>query len=91
MDRRPRARTLVSEAIAAVEAEIASPRHGLCPDQLATCRATLERYLRELDAGALPPRTDRDEVLGRLVADAWGFDVPLGPIVLQAERAWRTC
>ncbi len=91
MDRRPRARALVASALAAVEAEIASPSHGLPPNQLITCQATLQRYLREIDAGALPPRTDRDEPLGRLVADAWGFDVPLAPMVLQAERAWRTC
>ncbi len=91
MDRRPRARTLVATALAAGEAELATPRHRLCRDQLVTCRTTLERYLAELDAGALPPRGDRDETLGRLVADAWGFDVPLAPVVLQAERAWRTC
>jgi hypothetical protein len=91
MDRRPRARALVATALEAVEAEIAAPCHGLCPTQLDTCRATLQRYLRELDQGALPPRGDRDEPLGRLVADAWGFEVPLAPVVLQAERAWRTC
>lgn len=91
MDRRVRARTLVASALAAVEAELASPCHGLCPMQLGTCRETLRRYLAELDSGALPPRAVREEPLGRLVADAWGFDVPLGPIVLQAERAWRTC
>ncbi len=91
MDRRPRARTLVATALAAVEAELATPRHRLCRDQLLACRTTLERYLAEIDAGALPPRGDRDEPLGRLVADAWGFDVPLAPVVLQAERAWRTC
>lgn len=91
MDRRPRARALVATALAAVEREIASPSHGLREDQLRTCRTTLERYLEEIDADTLPPRTDRDEPLGRLVADAWGFDVPLAPVVLQAERAWRTC
>ena len=91
MDRRARARALVAAALEAVEAELAAPRHQLCPLQLGTCRDTLRRYLEELDRDALPPKGDRDEPLGRLVADAWGFDVPLAPIVLQAERAWRTC
>jgi hypothetical protein len=91
MDRRLRARALVASALDAVEAELASPCHRLCPVQLGTCRDTLLRYLDHLDRGALPPRGDRDEPLGRLVVDSWGFDVPLAPIVLQAERAWRTC
>jgi len=91
MDRRARARALVASALEAVEAELAAPCHALCPVQLGTCRDTLRRYLGELDGGALPPRSDRDEPLGRLVVDSWGFDVPLAPIVLQAERAWRTC
>jgi hypothetical protein len=92
MDRsRVRARALVASALAAVEAELASPSHALHPEQLHTCRATLVRYLGDIDADALPPRRERGEPLGRLVADAWGFDVPLAPVVLQAERAWRTC
>ena len=90
-DRCLRARALVANALTAVEAELSSPRHGLCPTQLGTCRDTLRGYLDELDRGALPPRRERDESLGRLVADSWPHDVPLGPIVLQAERAWRTC
>lgn len=91
MDRRARARTLVATALAAVEDEIAAPRHELCPKKLGACREGLRRYLDELDRGALPPRVDRDEALGRLVSDAWGFDLPLAQMVLQAERAWRTC
>ncbi len=91
MDRRPRARALVAAALDAVEAELAAPRHALCPVQLGTCRDTLRRYLDELDRDALPPRGDRGEPLGRLVMDAWSLDVPLAPLVLQAERAWRTC
>jgi hypothetical protein len=91
MDRRARARDLVASALAAVEDEIASPRHRLCPKQLGTCRDTLRGYLVGLDTGLLPPRKDRGEGLGRIVVDSWGFEVPLGPIVLQAERAWRTC
>jgi hypothetical protein len=91
MDRRVRARALVASALSAVEDELASPRHGLCPVKLGTCRDALRRYLDELDRGALSPRGDRDEALGRLIADAWGFDLPLARMVLQAERAWRTC
>jgi hypothetical protein len=91
MDRRLQARTLVASALAAVEAELASPRHGVRPAELGTCRETLRGYLEELDTGVLTPRKERHEGLGRLVADSWGFDAPLAPIVLQAERAWRNC
>ena len=91
MDRRLRARELVATALTAVEAELAVPRYRLCPEQLGTCRDTLRGYLDELDRGALPPRRERGEGLGRLVMDSWPLDVPLGPVVLQAERAWRTC
>jgi len=89
MDRRTRARTLVVSALEAVEQELASPRYQLCPLQLGTCRETLRAYLDEIDRNALPPRKQRGEGLGRLVMDSWPLDVPLGPMVLQAERAWR--
>ncbi len=91
MDRRARARALVLSALEAVEAELASPRHRLPATQLGACRDGLRRYLDELERGTLSPRGDRDEALGRLIADAWGFDLPLAQLVLQAERAWRTC
>ncbi len=91
MDRRARARALVASALEAVEAELAAPRLHLSPNQLGACRDGLRRYLDELDRGPLSPRSDRDETLGRLIADAWGFDLPLAQLVLQAERAWRTC
>lgn len=89
MDRRSRARALVSSALAAVEQELAAPRYRLCPEQLGTCREVLRTYLDAIDRDALPPRKERGEGLGRLVADSWPFDVPLGPVILQAERAWR--
>lgn len=91
MDRRTRALELVATALSAVEAELAAPRYRLSAQQLGTCRDTLRGYLDELERGALPPRRDRGEGLGRLVMDSWPLDVPLGPVVLQAERAWRTC
>jgi hypothetical protein len=90
-ERRSRARALLLTALAAVEEEIAAPRHALCADELGACRDTLRGYLDALDADTLPPRKDRGEGLGRLVQDSWGFEVPLGPLVVQAERAWRTC
>lgn len=89
MDRRDRARTLVLSALEAVEREIASPRHQLCPQQLGTCRETLRGYLQAIDRGELPPRRERGEGLGRMVMDSWPFDLDLGNLVLQAERAWR--
>ncbi len=89
MDRRDRARTLVLSALEAVERELASPRHQLCPEQLGTCRETLRGYLEAIDRGELPPRRERGEGLGRMVMDSWPFDLDLGNLVLQAERAWR--
>jgi hypothetical protein len=89
MDRRTQARALVQSALEEVEAELAVPRHALCPDQLSTCRETLRGYLVALDGGALPPRRDRAEPLCRLVADGWPFELPLAALILRAERAWR--
>ncbi len=88
-DRRQRARALLAAALEAVEAEQAAPRHALPPEQLATCRSTLREYLAALDRDALPPRRDRPEALGRLIVDAWPYDLPLGEVILRAERAWR--
>ncbi len=90
MERRQQARALVAAALAEVEAELSRPNLALCPKQLGTCRDTLKGYLADLEAGALPPKRDRSERLGRLVADAaWSFDSPLAAAVLRAERAWR--
>lgn len=89
MDRRDRARTLVLSALDAVERELASPGCRLCPEELGTCRETLRGYLDAIDKGVLPPRRDRGEGLGRIVMDSWPFDLDLGNLVLQAERAWR--
>lgn len=89
MDRRDRARNLVLSALDAVERELAAPRHELCPKQLGTCRETLRGYLEAIDEDALPPRKDRGEALCRIVMDSWPFDLALGNLVLQAERAWR--
>jgi hypothetical protein len=89
MDRRSRARELVASALAAVEAELALPRHAISASELGTCRETLRAYLDGIERDALPPRRERGEHLGRLVLDSWPLEVPLGPMVLQAERAWR--
>lgn len=88
-DRRARARALLAAALDGIESEIAAPRHGLCPEQLGTARDTLRSYLEALDRGDLPARRDRGEGLGRMVLDAWPYDLPLAALVLQAERAWR--
>ncbi len=89
MERRTQAHALVAAALADVEAELASPTRTLCPVQLGTCRDTLKGYLAELDAGTLPPKRERTERLGRMIADSWPYDAPLGPVVIRAERAWR--
>ncbi len=89
MERRTQARALVAAALADVEAELERPRYRLCPEQLGTCRETLKGYLAALDTGALPPKRDREEGLGRMIADGWPYDSPLGETVRRAERAWR--
>ena len=89
-DRIARARGLVEQALQEVEAELASPRCGLSPAQLDTCRDTLQGYVALLQSGDLPPRKDRSELLCRLVIDGWPFDTPLAGTVLAAERAFRT-
>jgi hypothetical protein len=89
MDRRARARELLLSALSQVEAELASPRHELCPKQLCTCQERLRTYLSALERDALPPRRDRDEDLCRMILDEWPWDIPVGNAVLQAERAWR--
>jgi hypothetical protein len=88
-DRRSRARALVASALDAVESELVAPRLGLRREDLGTVRDTLRGHLAAIDAGELPPRRDRGEGLGKLVADAWPYDLPLATLVRQAERAWR--
>ena len=88
-DRQSRARALVAAALDAVESELAAPRLGVRREELGTVRDVLRGYLAAIDSGDLPPRRDRGEVLGKLVADAWPYDLPLGMVVRQAERAWR--
>lgn len=90
MDERcARARALIAAALEGIDAELASPRHGLRPEQLGSAREVLRGYLDALERGALPARRDRGEGLGRMVLDAWPYDLPLAALVLQAERAWR--
>jgi hypothetical protein len=91
MPRRARTRELLVAALAEVDGELAAPRYRLPEEQLGTCRATLAGYLVALDAGELPPRRERAERLGRLIADRWPYDLPLANAILQAERAWRNC
>lgn len=89
MDRRSRARELVEHALSEVEQELTVRRLQLCPDQLGACRSTLRTYLSSLEEGALPPKRERAEALGRLIVDSWPFEMSLGQVILQAERAWR--
>jgi hypothetical protein len=89
-ERIARARGLVEQALRDVESELASPRCGLRPEQLCTCRDTLLGYVSALQSGDLPPRKDRSERLCKLVIDGWPFDTPLAGTVLAAERAFRT-
>lgn len=84
-----RARTLIEAALREVEGELADPGCTLCKVQLATCRETLRGYLTAVEAGALPPRRDRPEGLGKLVIDAWPFEARVSSAVLAAERAFR--
>lgn len=91
-DRQERAAALVRQALDAIEAELAAPSAGRCTTRLGTCRETLRAYLSALEGGALPPKRQREEGLGRLVADAaWGFEDQLARALIQAERAFRNC
>ena len=89
MDCQSRARELLEQALTEVEQELTIRRHELCPEQLGACRSTLRGYLSSLEGGALPPKRERAEALGRLILDSWSFEVPLGQVILRAERAWR--
>ncbi|ACG71646.1 conserved hypothetical protein [Anaeromyxobacter sp. K] len=89
MERRNRARDLIVLALTELDGELSTNQHRLCPEQLGTCRSRLQGYLSALDGDALPPKRDRAEDLGRLILDSWPYDVPLGQVILRAERAWR--
>jgi hypothetical protein len=89
MDRRERARELISLALGEVEAELRAPRYQVRASELDTCVTTLRGYLAALDRGELPPRRARPEGLCRMVLDSWPYDAPLANAVLQAERAFR--
>jgi hypothetical protein len=89
-ERISRAHLLVERALRDVEAELVTPRSGICSVQLGTCRDTLRDYMSALESGTLPPRKDRTERLCRIVVDGWPFDAPLAGTVLAAERAFRT-
>lgn len=84
-----RARTLLEAALREVDAELANPACLLCRGQLCACRETLAGYLAAVEAGALPPKRDRPEGLGKLVIDAWPFEARVSSAVLAAERAFR--
>jgi hypothetical protein len=84
-----RAHALLTVALREVESELATPRCGLCRDQLGTCRETLRGYLAAVEGGALPPKKERPEGLCRLVLDGWPFEAPISSAVLAAERAFR--
>jgi hypothetical protein len=84
-----RARSLLEAALREVEAELETPRCGLCPVQLGACRETLRGYLAAVEAGTLPPKKDRPEGLCKLVLDGWPFEAAVSGAVLAAERAFR--
>ena len=84
-----RARALLTAALREVDAELETPRCGLCPEQLGACRETLRGYLALVDSGTLPPKKERPEGLGKLVLDGWPFDAAVSGAVLAAERAFR--
>ena len=90
MDRRQQARALVATALAEVEAELAVAEARALPHPARSLpRRRSAATSSAIDAGALPPKRDRDEGLGQMIVDSWPFDLPLGALVLRAERAWR--
>ncbi|MFH8608422.1 hypothetical protein ACH4D5_13170 [Streptomyces sp. NPDC018029] len=58
------------------------------PGQLAALRAQLLQVVQQLAAPPLPPKDQRLRGIGRVIADSWPYDNPLGGMILEAERLY---
>jgi hypothetical protein len=56
--------------------------------QLASIRAQLSQMELQLSSPELPPRTERLRGVGRVIADSWPYDSPLGSTILEAEQLY---
>ncbi|WP_399926915.1 hypothetical protein [Streptomyces kanamyceticus] len=58
------------------------------PGQLAHLREQLVHVVQQLSAPPLPPKEQRLRGVGRVVADSWPYDNPLGGMILEAEQLY---
>jgi len=58
-------------------------------EQLATFRRIFSHVLSELDAGVLPPKSQRNLGMAMIVIDCWPFDFYPGQLIIDAERAYK--
>jgi hypothetical protein len=58
-------------------------------DEGAIYREHLSRMLAELESGQLPPRENREDIMGFPIADSWPVDPELGTAIIEAEQLYR--
>ncbi len=58
------------------------------PAQLATLRTQLVQAARQLADPPLPSKGQRLRGIGRVIADSWPYDNPLGGMILEAEQLY---
>jgi len=56
--------------------------------QLASIREQLAQMELQLSSPELPPRAGRLRGAGRVIADSWPYDSPLGSMILEAEQLY---
>ncbi|MFI1680611.1 hypothetical protein [Streptomyces sp. NPDC020607] len=58
------------------------------PGQLTSLRRQLAQMAAQLSTPQLPAKDQRVRGIGRVVADSWPYDNPLGGTILEAERLY---
>jgi hypothetical protein len=56
--------------------------------QLTQIRSQLTRIADQLASPELPPKEQRVRGMGRVIADSWPYDSPLGAVILKAEQLY---
>ena len=56
--------------------------------QLTQIRGQLTRIADQLSSPELPPKAQRVRGVGRVIADSWPYDSPLGAAILEAEQLY---
>lgn len=92
MTKKQSALDAVETAIAAIDDEISEHVAGRGRVssllQLDAFHADLEAMKRQLLSDTVPPRDHRLTGMGRVIADSWPFDSPLGASLLRAEQQY---